>query len=237
MLVRYAFVSVTPMASACYDITVTTAVFASLKAFAMSPGRTRMSEAPTSPGLDTLGELFSSRIRASVLTYLVAREDARFSLTELSRALGISVSSVQHECYKLERLGVLKGRREGASRRYWLDRDLPFVPVLMWLVISVAGQSTVLGYALQDIEGLESAVLGDGPTLTLIGNLGLEQLATVHERAAKLLDIPQSQLNVAFYDPATWAEYVSSNHAAVQAIRAASPIVLIGDPSLTKEVL
>ena len=127
--------------------------------------------------MDTLGELFSSRIRASVLAYLVAREEARFSLTELSRALGLSVSSIQHECYKLERLGVLKGRREGASRRYWLDREVDFVPVLMWLVITVIGQTQVLSLALHGIEGLEGAVLtrdGDKPTITLIGNLGLQ---------------------------------------------------------------
>lgn len=203
----------------------------------MAPGRSNISESTSSPGLDTLGELFSSRIRASVLTYLVAREDARFSLTELSRALDISVSSVQHECYKLERLGVLKGRREGASRRYWLDRDLPFVPALMWLVIAVAGQGQVLGYALQDIEGLEGAILSDGPTLTLIGNLGLEQLGTAQERAAKLLDVPQHALNVAFYDPETWSSYVQSNNHTVQGIRDASPEILVGHTDLIKDVM
>jgi len=188
--------------------------------------------------MDTLGELFSSRIRASVLAYLVAREEARFSLTELSRALGLSVSSIQHECYKLERLGVLKGRREGASRRYWLDRDEPFVPVLMWLVMTVIGQPQVLSYALQGIEGLEGALLTtiDGaPSLTLIGELGLEELATVQERASKILDIPDSALNVAFYDPATWTDYVARQHPTVAAVRSAQPVILAGTDALLKE--
>ena len=188
--------------------------------------------------MDTLGELFSSRIRASVLAYLVAREEARFSLTELSRALGLSVSSIQHECYKLERLGVLKGRREGASRRYWLDRDQAFVPVLMWLVITVVGQPTVLTYALQGIDGLEGALLTDtngSPTLTLIGHLGLDELATVQERATKILDVPESALNVAFYDPATWAEYVEQQHPTVVALRSAQPEILAGTDALLKE--
>lgn len=187
--------------------------------------------------MDTLGELFSSRIRASVLAYLVAREEARFSLTELSRALGLSVSSIQHECYKLERLGVLKGRREGASRRYWLDRDQPFVPVLMWLVITVVGQPVVLGYALQGIDGLEGALLthdNESSSLTLVGNLGLDELATVQERATKILDVPESALQVAFYDPATWASYVEQQHPTVAALRSAEPQVLIGSDALLR---
>ncbi len=204
----------------------------------MSPGRRSTSETTTSPGMDTLGELFSSRIRASVLAYLVAREESRFSLTELSRALDLSVSSIQHECYKLERLGVLKGRREGASRRYWLDRDQQFVPVLMWLVITVIGQPTVLSYALHGIDGLEGALLttnGETPTLTLIGNLGLDELATVQERATKILEVPESALNVAFYDPSTWADYVDQQHPTVVALRAAQPEILAGTDVLLKE--
>ncbi len=204
----------------------------------MSPGRRSMSETTSSPGMDTLGELFSSRIRASVLAYLVAREEARFSLTELSRALDLSVSSIQHECYKLERLGVLKGRREGASRRYWLDREVPFVPVLMWLVVTVIGQSQVLSYALQGIDGLEGALLttNDGaPSLTLIGQLGLDELATVQERASKILDVPDSTLKVSFYDPATWATYISQQHPTVAALRSANPVILAGTEALLKD--
>lgn len=204
----------------------------------MSPGRRSTSETTTSPGMDTLGELFSSRIRASVLAYLVAREESRFSLTELSRALDLSVSSIQHECYKLERLGVLKGRREGASRRYWLDRDQAFVPVLMWLVITVVGQPAVLGYALQGIDGLEGALLtsiNESATLTLIGNLGLDELAIVQERATKILDLPETALNVAFYDPATWASYVQQQHPTVVALRASQPEILAGTEALLKE--
>lgn len=190
--------------------------------------------------MDTLGELFSSRIRASVLAYLVAREEGRFSLTELSRALGLSVSSIQHECYKLERLGVLKGRREGASRRYWLDRDVNFVPVLMWLVITIVGQAQVLGLALHGIDGLEGAILttdGDSPTVTLIGNLGLDELTIVQDRASKILDVANTSLNVAFYDPTTWQNYVSQQHPTVAALKSAQPEILVGADTILKGLL
>lgn len=200
----------------------------------MPSGRAKSASTAQFPGLDTLGELFSSRIRASVLAYLVAREEARFSLTELSRALDLSVSSVQHECYKLERLGVLKGRREGASRRYWLDREQPFVPVLMWLVITVVGQNQVLGYALQDIDGLHGAAISyrdEAPTLILVGTIGLDQLAIAQQRSEKILDLPTSSLNVAFYDPATWS---ADRHATIRGLDA--PQVLVDHERVFKDL-
>jgi DNA-binding transcriptional ArsR family regulator len=181
---------------------------------------------------DLLAELLSSKVRAAVLGFMVAREESRFSLTELARALDLSISSVQHECYKLERLGVLKGRREGASRRYWLDRETPFVPVLMWLVLSVVGREQLLRYALTEIEGLEGALLSttsERPAVTLIGDVGLEAFATVQERVSKILEVQPADVDVAFYGPDAWQAHVASGDATVARIRAANPVVLVGN--------
>lgn len=186
-------------------------------------------------GTELLAELLSSKVRAAVLGFMVAREESRFSLTELARALDLSISSVQHECYKLERLGVLKGRREGASRRYWLDRETPFVPVLMWLVLSVVGRQQLLRYSLTDIEGLEGALLStasERPAVTLIGDVGLEAFATVQERVSKILEVQPAAVDVAFYGSASWQDHLASGDAAVARIRAASPMVLMGDERL-----
>ena len=186
-------------------------------------------------GTELLAELLSSKVRAAVLGFMVAREESRFSLTELARALDLSISSVQHECYKLERLGVLKGRREGASRRYWLDRETVFVPVLMWLVLSVVGRGQLLRYSLTDIEGLEGAILttsSQRPAVTLIGDVGLEAFATVQERVSKILEVQPADVDVAFYGSASWQEHLSSGDTAVERVRAAAPTVLVGDERL-----
>ncbi len=194
-----------------------------------------MADNGANKGTELLAELLSSKVRAAVLGFMVAREESRFSLTELARALDLSISSVQHECYKLERLGVLKGRREGASRRYWLDRDTSFVPVLMWLVLSVVGREQMLRYSLTDIEGLEGALLTTGserPAVTLIGDVGLEAFMTVQERVAKILEVAPAEVDVAFYGSATWQDHLTTGDAAVERIRAAGPIVLAGDERL-----
>jgi hypothetical protein len=47
---------------------------------------------------EPLAELFSSKVRASVLALMLPRPHLAFSLTDLSRRLDIPVSSAQHEC-------------------------------------------------------------------------------------------------------------------------------------------
>lgn len=185
----------------------------------------------TSSGTDVLAELLSSRVRAAVLGFFVARQQERFSLTELARALSLSISSVQHECYKLERLHVLKGRREGVSRRYWLDRETSFVPLLVDLVVAVLGRERVLAYALIDVDGLQGAILAmsPAPRLVLIGSLGLEELGTVHERAATILDVDQVTIDLAFYGTTAWRDHCAGDHPVVTRLRESDPVILVGD--------
>ena len=180
-------------------------------------------------GPDVLVELLSSRVRAAVLGFLVARDGERFSLTELARALDLSISSVQHECYKLERLNVLKGRREGVSRRYWLDRETPFVAQLVDLVVSVLGRERLLGHALAGVAGLQGALLAmtPEPQLVLIGDLGLEELEAVQDRAATLLDIDPDIIDIAFYGTDSWRAHRDGDTALIARLREAAPVVLV----------
>lgn len=190
-----------------------------------------LSSAP--PGPDVLAELLSSRVRAAVLGFFVAREGERFSLTELARALDLSISSVQHECYKLERLRILKGRREGASRRYRLDRETPVVAPLADLVAAVLGRDLLLGHALADVAGLHGALLVATPEmqLILIGDLGLEELAIVQERTAGVLEIDPDALDVAFYGTDAWREHRARESPLIAELRSRDPVLLAGDAS------
>jgi DNA-binding IclR family transcriptional regulator len=79
---------------------------------------------------EPLVELFSSRVRAAVLALVLPRPHLGFSLTDLSRRLGLPVSSVQHECYKLTRLGLLRDERVGNARLYRPDPTWPLLEPL-----------------------------------------------------------------------------------------------------------
>jgi hypothetical protein len=185
-------------------------------------------------GSDVLAELLSSRVRAAVLGFLVAREDARFSLTELARHLELPISSVQHECYKLERLKVLRGRREGVSRRYWLDHDTPFVRVLIDLVIAVVGREQLLAYAMADFAGLHGALLmvASTPSLVLVGELGLEELEAAQERTAAIFAVSVNAVDLAFFRPAEWQEHCADDHPFVQRLRQSEVTVVMGDDTV-----
>lgn len=199
----------------------------------ISPPMARSSvTSPSAPGPDVLAGLLSSRVRAAVLGFMVARDGERFSLTELARALDLSISSVQHECYKLERLRVLIGRREGASRRYRFDHETPIVRPLIDLVTATLGPRHLLGHALVGIDGLRGALLLEDPEprIILIGDLGLEELDSIQHRAARALDVEPETLDVAFYGTDAWQDHRATGSPLIADLRARAPLLLAGNP-------
>ncbi|MGC4108074.1 MAG: helix-turn-helix domain-containing protein [Thermomicrobiales bacterium] len=165
-----------------------------------------------------LAGVLSSKVRAAVLTWLVARQDAAWSLTEIARGVGMAISSVQHECYKLEGLGVLAGRPVHGSRRYTLDRAFPPTEPLIHLVYAAWGFPALASAALSDLTGdsgtddalREASLRYRGPsvgeaTLVLVGDISLDLLAAAQTRIARLLDIEPDALDVAFFRADQWS--------------------------------
>jgi hypothetical protein len=189
------------------------------------------------PGQDLaerqLAEVLSSRVRATVLAWLAPRLDARFSLTELSQAVGAPVSSLQHECYKLERLGVLQGRREGASRRYAIQLEHPLARPLVNLVVATLGLEAVLQEAIGESGGFETAALagpahsGEQPLLILIGEAGLSGLDQIQRRVSLLLGFDPEWLELAYFQHDEWRGYGSQGHPLLQRLahRPIQPII------------
>lgn len=185
---------------------------------------------------DPLAELLSSRVRAAVLSRFVA-QPAAASLTELAGLLDLSISSVQHECYKLERLGILVARREGGSRRYRLAEDSALVDPLSRLVLATRGREALLATALRELPGLARALLvppepaaSAAPThLVVIGEVPLDQLDAALDRAAALLDLAPHRLSLAFYRPSDWHARIAEGNALVHRFLSAHHAVLVGD--------
>jgi len=176
---------------------------------------------------ELLTELFSSRVRAAVLGCLLLRPHLRFSLTELSRRLDLPISSLQHECYKLERMGMLIGRREGSSRRYRPDPRCPVLAPLTRLVGAAIGPAATLRGALEGLEGLELAyvagtdVTAATPTslpllLVLVGEIPLEALDAALNRSLAALGLEPGQLDLAFYRPDDWHARIAAGHPLVR---------------------
>ena len=132
------------------------------------------------------------------------------------------ISSLQHECYKLERIGLLTSRRYGASRRYSINPASLVKPELTALIVRAIGEDVALMAALEDVEGLETAFVAAELPLTeefrqdlngvvplvLIGDVSLDDLDAVQQRAAALLGLPQTRLEIVYFPQNDWSDRV-----------------------------
>ncbi len=185
---------------------------------------------------DLLTELFSSRVRAAVLAHALPRPHLGFSLTDFSRILGLPISSLQHECYKLERIGLLHARRAGNARLYRVNPRCPVLVPLTDLVRGCIGTEAALRGAVDGVAGLELAFLidrvpsDDQPTshLVLIGEMPLEALDSVVARAETALDLPSGGLEVAFFRPDDWRARVAAGNPFVTSLLAGQRLDLAG---------
>jgi DNA-binding transcriptional ArsR family regulator len=175
---------------------------------------------------DLLAEIFSSQVRADVLGWMVPRRDTGYSLTDLSRSLGLAVSSVQHEVYKLERLGILLGRRDGSSRRYRLTLNDPLTIALERLVVTSIGIAQAFRTAMQDTGGLEWATLAassadgrEGATLVLVGDLELDGI----------LGIDPASVSMSFFSNELWRQHQMDGHPLVERLKSLIIIANYGE--------
>jgi len=162
---------------------------------------------------EPLAELFSSRVRAAVLALVLPRPHLRFSLTDLSRRLGLPVSSLQHECYKLTRLGLLRDERVGNARLYCPDPSWPLLEPLTALTVRAMPLEEALRGAVEGVPGIDGAWLsGDlgsrsAPVyVVIVGSLGVEELDGVFDRCQVALVpvVGASRIELAFFRPADW---------------------------------
>jgi hypothetical protein len=194
-----------------------------------------------------LAELFSSKVRAAVLGQMLPRPHLRYSLTDLSRILDVPISSLQHECYKLERIGVLRARRDGNARRYRVDQSCLVWRELTALIVAALGQEESLRATLQGVTGLDAAFIarslpmtptesdlqgvGVGPIpLVLIGEVPLEEIDAAQERVASILGIPAAKLEAVFYRPTDWRSRLEQRSPYAVWLVSGPRTDLVGDP-------
>jgi hypothetical protein len=204
-----------------------------------------MSERETAGSELLLQEIFSSRMRAAVLGHMLPRPHLRFSLTELSRLLDQPISSLQHECYKLERIGVIVGKREGNTRRYAVQQHFALYRPLTALVTAALGPEVSLKAGLESLTGLESAFFaGPLPVISpnqtgrvvLIGDIPLEEIDDVQERAALALNLPAEQVETAFYRLDDWLDRLRQKSAYALGLINGDRVDLVGNPEFPAEL-
>jgi hypothetical protein len=123
------------------------------------------------------------------------------------------VSSLQHECYKLTRLGLLRDERVGNARLYRPDPDWPLLEPLTALTVQAMPLEEALRGAVEGVSGIEGAWvsgdLGSPPApvyVVVLGSLGVEELDGLFDRCRVAL-VPvagATRLELAYFRPADW---------------------------------
>ncbi|MFN8591624.1 MAG: winged helix-turn-helix domain-containing protein [Thermomicrobiales bacterium] len=169
---------------------------------------------------ESLSELFSSRVRAAVLALMLPRPHLAFSLTDLSRRLDIPISSAQHECYKLARLGLLRDERVGSARRYQPDPAWPLFVPLTDLTVRALETGTALAGAVEGVAGISGCWIS-GPLdqcqeplyLVVTGELALEALDGVFARARIVMEPHGAgRLELAYFREGDWAARLAGDN-------------------------
>ena len=91
-----------------------------------------------------LAHILSSRSRAEIFRHLFGLYTGELHGREIQRRAGFAIGTIQQELKKLERLGLILGRRDGNRLYYRANRDHALYPEVHGLVLKTAGLVDVL---------------------------------------------------------------------------------------------
>jgi len=139
--------------------------------------------------MNTLEQILSSRVRASVFHHLFGMAEAEAHVRELARRSGFSEASLRQEMRKLKRLGLVDNRRSGNRVYYRANRDHPLYLDIRQLVIKTTGLVDVMSAALARADIAVAFVFGSiaqakeaghsDVDLMVIGGIGLRKLTSL----------------------------------------------------------
>lgn len=165
----------------------------------------------------TLLPLLRSQVQDDLLALLFLHPGQEFSLTEVARLSGVTLSSVHHEVTRLLQAGLVRDRRVGNTRLVQADTSSVLAGPLTDLLAVTYGPRPVLSDALRGVPGVDrayiygswaarySGVPGPVPNdihLLIVGTADLDDLEDAVGPASKRL---RREVNVRRVALDTWA--------------------------------
>ena len=161
-----------------------------------------------------LETLFSSRVRAKVLTAFFLSPGERHNANALAKTLKEHYSAVWKELVRLEELGILTSELHGNSKEYQVNKACPIVDELRSIILKTDGIGIVIKNNLQEMNNVKEAFIfgsyasGEADQrsdldLLIIGDINLDQLAPVISDMEKELNRP---INYVIYSEEEWNE-------------------------------
>ena len=183
-----------------------------------------------------LTTLFSSRVRAKVLSAFFLRAGENRNAWELAKDLGENYSAVWKELARLEGLGILTVEQRGNSKEYRVNDRCPIIPELRSIVLKTEGVGGALKEKLRGMRGVKEAYIygsyasGEADSqsdldLMIIGDIDLAKLSPVIAGLEKELNRP---INYIIYTPDEWQEKIAAKDSFLENVAREPKIILIG---------
>lgn len=185
--------------------------------------------------MDLLGDLLSSKVRASLLTVLFDGNERHYYNRELERVTAFPESSIRKELKKLTSLNLVR-RRENNSRCYYsADTNHPLYHDLCNIVSKTRGVEALLREALMD-DRIELAFIHGSIAsgtqepqsdvdLVVVGNLGLRAVMGLLSKAT---DKISREINPMVYSVAEFRSKLQGNDHFLTTVIAKPKIFLMG---------
>jgi len=138
--------------------------------------------------MDTLTQIFSSKVRAALFRILFGFQDNELHMRELEREAGCTIGPIQSELKRLLGLHLVVCRRSGNRLYYRANREHPLYPDIRSMVIKTTGLASALTEQFKDRDDVRVAFVfgsiasgtqqaGSDIDLMLIGEIGLRALS------------------------------------------------------------
>ena len=152
-----------------------------------------------------LAPTFRSRTQGDLLALVLLHPDQEWTLSDLSRELGVALTTVQSEVGRLADGGVLTTRKVGRARVVRANTDSPSVAPLTQLTLVTFGPQTVVGEEFAALgaervvvfgswaaryQGEAGPLPGDIDVLVVGDNVDRTELYAAAERAEGRLGMP-----------------------------------------------
>jgi predicted nucleotidyltransferase len=145
---------------------------------------------------DMLNLLLKSKIRADLLKLFFSNPENEFYIRELSRIIGTSAGNIQKELKKLENEQILKYKKRGNLKYYFLNLEYLWKIELQKIIAQSIGIEAELKTSLLNLKGIKFAFIfgsyakGDFKAdsdidLFIIGNINEDDLITSIKKVEK----------------------------------------------------
>lgn len=137
--------------------------------------------------MDTLTQIFSSKVRAALFRILFGFQDNELHMRELEREAGCTIGPIQSELKRLLGLQLVVCRRSGNRLYYRANREHPLYPDIRSMVVKTTGLAAALSEQLKGRDDVQVAFIfgsiandsqqaASDIDLMVIGEIGLRAL-------------------------------------------------------------